>query len=146
MQSGNYNVIGIILTIVGCIAGFVIGYVIVNSLLSSPSGFDKQLANAANEINKICPIMVDSDTRLDNAISMPGKQFLYNYTLVNHKKSDIDITQLQENMRPLLINSIKTNDEMEIFKKNNVTLTYNYKDKEGVFLFKIVIGPEDYTE
>jgi hypothetical protein len=145
MQTGKKNVISAMLVIAGSVAGFVIGYVIVNSLFTSPSGFDKQLVNAANEINKICPIMVDSQTRLDNAMSMPGKQFVYNYTLVNSLKADIDISQLQEHMRPLLINSIKTNDKMDTFKNNNVTLSYNYKDKEGVFLFKIVIGPEDYA-
>jgi hypothetical protein len=146
MQTWKKNVLSTILVIVGSVTGFVIGYVIVNSLFTSPSGFDKQLVNAANEINKICPLMVDSQTRLDNAMSMPGKQFVYNYTLVNSLKADIDISQLQEKMRPLAINSIKTNDTMDILKKNDVTFIYNYKDKEGVFLFKIVIGPEDYAD
>jgi hypothetical protein len=146
MQTWKKNVLSTILVIVGSVTGFVIGYVIVNSLFTSPSGFDKQLVNAANEINKICPLMVDSQTRLDNAMSMPGKQFVYNYTLVNSLKADIDISQLQEKMRPLAINSIKTNDTMDILKKNDVTFIYNYKDTEGVFLFKIVIGPEDYAD
>ena len=90
--------------------------------------------------------MVDSGTRLDNAISIPGNKLAYNYTLVNLLKADIDIDQLQEQMRPLLVNSVKTHDDLKIFRNNNVTLVYNHKDKDGVFLFKITVTPADYTE
>ena len=91
MKTDKKNIRNMILTIVASIAGFAIGYLIVNSLFTSPSGFDKQLMKAAEEINNVCPIMVDSGTRLDNAISIPGNKLAYNYTLVNLLKADIDI-------------------------------------------------------
>ncbi len=146
MQPEKKNMRNIILMIVGLITGFIIGYLIVNHVLTSPTDFDKQLMNMANEINKLCPVMIDSETILDNVMSIPRNQLVYNYTLVNSLKANIDIDQLNEQRRSLLINSIKTRDDKKIFRKNNVTLSCNFKDKEGVFLFKIVIGPKDYTE
>lgn len=135
-----------ILMIVGLIVGFVIGYFLINFLFYSPTEFDKQLMKVAEEINKKCPIMFDSETRLDSVMSIPRHQLEYNYTRINSLKSDIDIDQLQEQIRTLLINSIKTRDDKNILSKNNVTVSCSFKDKEGVFLFKIVIKPEDYTE
>jgi hypothetical protein len=37
---------------------------------------------AANELNKSCLMMVDQDTRLDNAVALPENVFQYNYTLI----------------------------------------------------------------
>ena len=46
---------------------------------------------AASELNKSCPMMVDQDTRLDNAIALPENVFQYNYTLVNLTKDELDL-------------------------------------------------------
>ena len=45
--------------------------------------FDKVMMEAASEINKTCPVMVDNVTRLDNSIALPNNVFQYNYTLVS---------------------------------------------------------------
>lgn len=108
------------------------------------SAFDKALMQAASEINKSCPIMLDSETRLDNAIALPGNVFQYNYTLVNMQKSAIDTPALKNILTPQMQNFVRTNPEMAFARDRHVTLNYYYKDKDAQYAFTVTITPEDY--
>jgi len=98
----------------------------------------------ASEINKSCPMMIDSDTRLDNAISLPSNIFQYNYTLVNMEKETIDIDMLKGYLEPNITNFVRTNPDMKFQREKKVTVNYYYKDKNGNYLFKISVTPEQY--
>jgi hypothetical protein len=110
---------------------------------SSPS-LDKLLMYAASEINKTCPIVVDEETQLDNTIALPDNVFQYNFTLPNLSKSDSVFEGIKKIIEPKILNSTKTSPDLKTFRDNKVTMNYNYRDKEGVFLFKIIITPEMY--
>jgi hypothetical protein len=103
------------------------------------------MMSAANELNKSCPLMVDQDTRLDNAIALPDNKFQYNYTLVNFEKESLNVDELKGNLVPSIINNVKTNPGMKIFRDNNATIVYSYKDKKSIFLFEIIITPDQYN-
>lgn len=130
--------------IVGAIVGVIV-MVLVQQLFFKTPGFDEKLMQTASEINKNCPFMVDSETRLDNAIAMPDNCFEYNYTLVNLDRDSIDAKAFARYMTPVLANHIKTNPDMKAFRDHQLTLNYTYKDKNGVFITKITITPEMYT-
>lgn len=102
------------------------------------------LDKTANDLNKTCPMMVDSETRLDNVTVLPGKVFQYNYTIVNYVKDSLDPVALQASLQPNMLNQIKTNPDLKLFRDNEVTLAYNYVDKNGIFLLKMNFGPKDY--
>jgi hypothetical protein len=106
--------------------------------------FDKQLMKIASELNKTCPVMVDNQTRLDNAITIPKNIFQYNYTLVNMEKSSVDTEVVKKSAEPLMINMVKTNPQMEFARAHKTTLNYLYRDKNGEYLFLISITPEMY--
>ncbi|MCF8458865.1 MAG: hypothetical protein K9H62_23255 [Bacteroidales bacterium] len=89
-------------------------------------------------------IIVDSETRLDNALALPGKTFQYNYTLVNLVKDSIDIGSLEEYLNPVILNNIKTNPDLKTFRDNDVTMAYNYKDKNSEHLLKLIFTPDQY--
>lgn len=108
--------------------------------------FDKEMMRTASQINETCPIMVDSDTQLDNAISLPGNIFQYNYTLINFTKEQIDLEDFESKMKPIILNFVKTNPDLEFFREHQTTLKYSYKDKTGVFLLSIAVGPEQYND
>jgi hypothetical protein len=131
-------------TIVGIVV-FGLAYVAAQQFFKSPS-FDKALMEAAGELNKSCPFMVDQDTRLDNAMALPRNIFQYNYTLVNLDKSDVNIDTVKKYFEPVLINNVKTNPDLKLYRDNKVTMAYNYKDKNGVFVLKINITPDVYAE
>ncbi|MEO6902126.1 MAG: hypothetical protein ABI315_03150 [Bacteroidia bacterium] len=106
--------------------------------------YDKAMMKIANEINKSCPVMVDSITRLDNAVALPGNVFQYNYTGINMVKESVDIEAMKNYLEPTTINFVKTNPDMQMVRDNKVTVNYYYKDKKGVYLFTISVTPEKY--
>lgn len=129
--------------IVGSIVGFVVAYLVVQTLFTPPS-FDKQMMKAASQINESCPIMVDQETRLDNAIALPGNILQYNYTLVHLVKDSVNIMDFESYIRPQIVNNIKTNPNMKAYRDNKITMAYNYKDMNGTFITKITVKPQEY--
>jgi len=132
-------------TIVGMIAGGVTMVLVQQFFFKAPT-YDQVMMKAASEINKSCPIMVDQETRLDNTVALPENIFQYNYTLVNMEKATADISQLETYLKPILINGVKTNPDMKVNRDNKTTMGYYYKDKNGEFLFKILVTPDTYTD
>ena len=109
----------------------------------SPS-IDSQLMSWSSEINKNCPFMVDSETRLDNTLGGVGKSITYNYTLVNLTKDEIDIAYAESILKPQILNNIKTNPDMKLLRDNDVSFIYNYSDKSSVRITTIKFAPSDY--
>ncbi len=134
-----------LVTIVGIIA-FALAYMAVQHFFFSSTSIDNGMMKIASEINKSCPIMVDAETRLDNTTGMTNKIFQYNYSLVNMEKATVDTMALRNYLEPVIINLIKTNPQMKYQRDNEWTLNYNYKDKNGVYLFMLSITPDKYKE
>ena len=131
--------------IVGMVA-FGLAYFGVQQIFFKAPTFDKAMMQAASELNKTCPIMVDQDTRLDNAVALPDNIFQYNYTLVNLDKSEVNLDTVKKYIEPGLINTVKTNPDLKLYRDNKVTMAYNYRDKSGVFVLKISVTPDLYAE
>lgn len=123
---------------------FIVAFFTTQNLLS-PS-INKAMVEAASEINKSCPMMVDAETQLDNVVALPDNVFQYNYTLVNVLESnlDVDIQLVKDGLTPEIINNVKTNPDLAFYRENKTTVEYNYKDKEGSFLMKISVSPDLY--
>jgi len=132
-------------TVIGLIVGLGVAAMIQQFVFKAPS-FDKAMMHAASELNKSCPIMVDQETRLDNTAAYPDNVFQYNYTLVNYVKDSIDSQLFVANMRPLILNNIKTNPDLKAYRDQRVTMAYNYKDKHGEFVTKISITADEYMK
>jgi len=133
-------------TLIGIFAGIIFVIVLQQYLLPlilKPS-FDTQLIQLASDINKNLPMIVDAETRWDNTVVLPGKTVLYNYTLINYSKVDIDTIVFRSNMEPQIKNMVKTNPQLKVFRDNDVTFMYNYKDKVGVHITQFIFYPKDY--
>ncbi len=102
--------------------------------------------DATSELNKTCPIMIDEDTRLDNAIALPGKVFQYNYTLNAYTKEEVRVDTAQKYLFPGIINNVKTNPDMHYFRDHQVTITFNYRDSDGVFITKFSVTHDMYNQ
>jgi len=129
--------------IVGVITFFVVYFLMQQFLFKAPT-VDKIMMKAASEFNALCPIMIDSETRLDNTIALPSKVFQYNYTLVNMEKETVDTVMLKSYLEPNITNVVRTHPDMKIQRDNKVTMQYYYKDKNGNYLFTISVTPEQY--
>jgi hypothetical protein len=132
--------------ILGTIVGFALGYFAVQQIFFKTPPFDEVLMQSASELNKSCPMMVDGETRLDSATVFPGNAFQYNYTLVNLEKEEINPDTIRKYLEPGIINNVKTNRQMKIFRDHKTTIDYSYKDKNGVFVLKMSVTPDKYAD
>jgi len=129
--------------VVGVLAFFASYFAVQYFFFSQPT-FDKVMMAAASEINKSCPIMVDQETRLDNAIALPENSLQYNYSLINMESADVNPEELKTYIEPGIVNLVKTSPDMKIYRENKTTIIYNYRDKKGVFILKLTVTPEMY--
>jgi len=88
--------------------------------------------------------MIDQYTRLDNAMALPNNSFQYNYTLINIDKSEVNLDTVKKYIEPNIINNVKTNPDLKIYRENKTTMIYNYRDKNGIFVVRIAVTPEMY--
>ena len=134
-----------LISIAGIIV-FGLSYFAVQHFFFKPASFDKAMMAAASELNKTCPIMVDQETRLDNAVALPDNAFQYNYTLVNMENTEVNPDTLKKYIEPGIINNVKTSPDLKIYRDNKTTMLYNYRDKNGVFILKLSVTPEMYQQ
>jgi len=137
-------VFGIILF---CLIGYGISHLISRRFLAEKfksSAMDNVMATLVSEMNKQCPVMIDQYTRLDNIESLPGKTLQYNYTLIGFDQASVSAEALKENIEPQLVNTIKTNPQMQVFRMYKTTFVYNYKDEAGNSFLKISVTPDQY--
>ncbi len=123
---------------------FGLAYWGVQQLFSGSPAFDKQMMIVANELNKNCPLMIDAETRMDNSIALPGNVFQYHYTLLTTEKTMVDTLEFKNYMEPNIINQIKTNPQMKLFRDNKITMNYLYRDKNAEYISLISITPDKY--
>ncbi|ACU59988.1 hypothetical protein [Chitinophaga pinensis] len=134
-----------LLIVIGVVLGTTVGGWLGQKLVFVNPSFEKTMNQAANEINKKCPLLVDKETRIDNAVVLPGNVFQYNYTLVNFDRAAIDTTLLKQSIEPTILNNIKTNPLMAELRNHKTTIAYNYVDKKGIFIVRMVFTAERYN-
>lgn len=116
------------------------------NLNNNSDDFQSVLTITSQKINDMCPMVVDKDTRLDNTVVLSNKKIQYNYTMINNIAEDFDADYLEIEFVPNLINQVKTNPGLELFRQNNVTFSYYYQDKNGKFILNTIIKPEMYNK
>lgn len=104
----------------------------------------ESLVASANEINKHCPIVVDSTTVLANAMALAGNQFIFNYTLVHLNKIDFDTVYFKNAMQAQLVNVITTNPSLKTMREDGIIFTARYSDSSLNYLCSITVGPWNY--
>jgi len=97
----------------------------------------------SKDINKTCPIQVDSILRLENTVAHPIATFRYNYTL-KFNTTAYDIHEFEKSIRKTTLNTFKTSPDAKMFRDMYATVEYNYSDTLGNYLFRIAIEPKDY--
>ncbi len=133
-----------ILTTIVYIVAFALSYVVVQQLFFKPPSIDKLMMKVASEINENCPIMVDAETRLDNAISLPKNIFQYNYTLLTIEKETADTVEIKNYLEPSITNTVKSSPDMKFMRDSRIIIRYYYRDNAGHYLFSISVTPDKY--
>jgi hypothetical protein len=103
----------------------------------------KNLASAAEIIDSRCPEMVDPESRLDSVLLLPDGLSFY-YTLPNKLKEAIPSTAFKAYLLPGIINNIRTNPRMEMFRDSSVVMLFDYRDRNGELITKFSVEPDHY--
>lgn len=105
---------------------------------------DKELAKVAEDITKKCPMKVDDFTTLKNVVTLPNKTIQYNCQLNQLTKAEVKMDVVKQYVFPGLLKNAKENPQTKSFRDNDVTIKYNYTDKNGEFVTEYTITPEMY--
>ncbi|MBF0197933.1 MAG: hypothetical protein HQL32_09490 [Planctomycetes bacterium] len=125
--------------------GAAIGSGLVNAYFSNrPINFEKELMKASAEINKNCPMVLDKHTQLNTTLGGPGKKLTYIYSLTNIDTSLLDKENFTQEMRPQLLNNVKTNPDMKFYQDNDIDLVYQYNEPSGNIFVQIKIDGSEY--
>jgi hypothetical protein len=135
----------------GTIVGFAVGAIFFALFFYGAqqifkSDLESELREVALELNKQTPMQIDVFTRLDSAASKGKTNFIYYYTLVDMEKSEVNLDTVDKYVRPGLIENIKNHPDLKIYRDNNITMDYNYYDKNREFVTEISVTPELYNK
>ncbi|WP_317900167.1 hypothetical protein [Aurantibacillus circumpalustris] len=124
---------------------FTIGLIFTVNKLFFSSTSDNPLEALVSNINRICPVMLDTENRLNKVTLIEEKTVQFDLALVNISSDQFDPNMLKARIEPMVVKEAKTNAQMEEFRTNQAVLKYNYSDKNGNFLFTIEVKPDDYN-
>ncbi len=133
------------LSIVAFIIAFLIAKYIVSIGFKSyhesngKQDFNQILIETVSELNSNLPMMVDSETRLDNVVGF-NKILKYNNTLINYTASEISPSDVFNALDKKITNSVCTSKAMKIFLDNDITISYSYGGKNGKYIMDIEVS------
>lgn len=127
--------------LVGMIA-FALSYYGVQQLFKKDLA--SELEDAASTLNKQVPMQVDQYTRLDSAASKGKTNFMYYYTLLELKKSEVNLDTVNKYLKPGIIENVKNSPDLKVFREKDIIMDYIYYDKNGSFILEISVTPELY--
>ena len=107
---------------------------------AKPDDLAMLLSATAKIMNKQLPIMVDDDTRLDQAVS-EGEKFQYQYTLVNYKADELDGAKLKGILQGQLLKQTCTSRNLKSLIKRGATVSYYYAGKDKKKVMSVDIQP-----
>ncbi len=113
------------------------------SMLLGKGKLERKLQDAADEINKNIPVMVDAETRLDSA-SVSGDTLRYHFTLPNESvaRKTLDPQSASAFVKEQAQKNYDTQSGMEELRQEGVLLHYFYKDQQGLDAFDFTIKPK----
>lgn len=110
---------------------------------------DDELKEAAINMNKLTPQILNDGIRLDSVSAEPNKIFKYNYTLTQDVKENVteeEINTFKKEAKEGALNAVKTSADMQEFRDNDVTLKYVYYDKNGKPTADFSVTSVEYKE
>ena len=120
--------------------------VLLFSHCTNPEPIDNKALKVVTQFNSQCPVMIDAETRMDGIEIKNTNTIVYRYTLINLYVEKVDTAKFNAALRPGIINTIKTNKELDELKRIQCSFEYYYKDRENKFIYAFLITPKDYND
>ena len=137
-------IIGIVLGSLGTIVNLTDLSGTKNNVSNEYLVFDDYLTEFSMKANKNLPKMIDSKVRFDSMVVLPNKTLQSNYTFIAFSKDELNIDEVKRKFLPVLLNEVKTNQNLKLLKDNKVTMVYLFNDKNGSEILKLLFDYNDY--
>jgi hypothetical protein len=106
---------------------------------------EEKLIEFIKKVNKKCPAMVDSETRIDSVEFRDGTTLRYNYTLVNVIAEKVDTAAFNRALWPGLLSNLRLSPDMQKLREDGLNAEYLYNDRSGKRISVIRITPSHYN-
>ncbi|XLS29604.1 hypothetical protein ACJD0Z_02005 [Flavobacteriaceae bacterium M23B6Z8] len=133
----------ITLTVALLVIAFVAGYIGIQYFNTS-SKIERQLKEAAADLNSKLPIHTDTFSRLDSVAAIGDHSYSHYYTLIEMEKAEVNLDTVNKYVKPELLKNARTNPDLQGFRDHKITLNYIYYDKNGEYVTTITATPETY--
>ena len=128
-------------SIIGVAVGVGVMTAVVNMNRTDPY---KKLVEVTEENNKKGSFMVDAETRIDSTWAIKDPlTIVYDYTIISANKDslNVDLNEIKKTLTKQTQDMLDNEPGMATFRRYNVSMKYNYKDKKGKPLFDFTIKP-----
>lgn len=105
---------------------------------------EPDLRQTAIEVDRKCPLMVDSETRLDRVFTEGENVLVYQFTLVNVHVMNVDTALFRKQVTPGLLANLRVSPELGKLRDMDAIVVYNYMDRHGNPIQTLRFGPRDY--
>lgn len=105
---------------------------------------NRQLNEMASNLNGSTPVMLDRFTRFDSASVTKDNEFCYYYTILNTTNADSLFSELKQTISENIRSQVASSPDLRIFRDNDVTLRYFYRDSLQNVVHDITITPDQY--
>jgi hypothetical protein len=105
---------------------------------------NRQLNEMASNLNGSTPVMLDRFTRFDSASVTKDNEFCYYYTILNTTNADSLFSELKQTISENIRSQVASSPDLRIFRDNDVTLRYFYRDSLQNVVHDITITPAQY--
>ncbi|MDD3789608.1 MAG: hypothetical protein PHO94_13075 [Petrimonas sp.] len=111
---------------------------------SGDKALHKQLNQMAVDLNISTPVMLDQYTRFDSAAVSENNEFQYYYTIMNTNSPDSLISAMEQTMEKNIHTAVMNNPDLRIFRDNDITLQYFYRNADAAIIHSIIVTPDKY--
>lgn len=112
--------------------------------VSCASSIDKQLKEAVEYLDAMCPQRVDQITTIDEVLMGEGREIIMKYTVdIARGDENFDYDSFPALMKNYLNERAKSQD-MAFIRQLKATMTFIYDDRNGEELFNYSVTPEMY--
>jgi hypothetical protein len=103
-----------------------------------------KLNEMASNLNVSTPVMLDRFTRFDSASVTKDNEFCYYYTILNTTNADSLFKELGQGISEKIRSQVASSPDLRIFRENDVTLRYFYRDSLQNVVHDITVTPDQY--
>lgn len=127
--------------------GKIAGKAAFSSSKPSPQEVEARLiegfTQAVNQYKPMFPMMLDKETRLDNATVGPGPRLVYHYTFIDYTSGNIDANTLSSNFRAGVTRKVCASSNMKKPLQYGGIYVYAYSGNDGIEVGRIEIDRND---